>query len=176
MKTVKAISWVAIASVVALAFIGLFYTTTLGNLTNKEQVCATVTHTETVTITVTQVLTLFNPSNHVQIVDSSGRCGVQEKPKLEIVDKKPVNGGGGYVVVVLYSEPTSVPCYRHVLDSMYVLKRYPPIVEISLRLEATSEICVECVGVVNTLIKIGSSDNPIPEGTEIRVNGLSVVV
>jgi len=172
----EAIKWIGLAAIVAITFIGLLYVSVPEEPAGSTNVCTTVTETITVTRIVT-VTSITTPSaGYASIIDSSGRCGTLEKPILKIVEKKPVNEENGYVVTILYSEQTSVPCYRHVIENSYLLKRYPPIVEISLKLESTSDVCIECVGVVETLIKIGSRDNPIPEGTEIKVNGLVVVV
>jgi len=176
-QVLEAIKWFVVASLLAAAFTGLIYLTTQENPADGKDACTAVTNTETITVTVTQTITTYvtTPTNIV-IEDSSGRCGSQEKPKLEIVDKKPVNNGEGYIVVIAYSEQTNVPCYRHVVENIYVSPRNPPVIVVNLKLEPTSEICIQCVGVVETLIRIGSAGEPIPEGTEIRVNGLAVVV
>ncbi len=102
----------------------------------------------------------------ISIVSSDGRCGDLEEPFLTL-DKD----ADGYVLLQ-YLESANVPCYRHVILEKVILERWPTIIKITLEFESTSEVCVECVGTIDTTLRVG----PISEGTEIIVNDLRVVV
>ncbi len=104
-----------------------------------------------------------NPS--ISILECNGTCGDIREPSLEFERE-------GDSVILTYREPTSVPCFRHVLEDTIIRERFPPSIDIELGLESTQDQCIECVGVVETIIRVG----PIPAGTDVAVNGLRVVV
>ena len=109
------------------------------------------------------VISKTEPS--ISIVNSAGSCGDLEKPLLAFER-------GGQYVFLRYFESAGVPCYRHVIDKSFILERFPLIINLTLKLESTSDTCVECIGVIETLLRVG----PVSEGTEIVVNGLRVIV
>lgn len=104
-----------------------------------------------------------NPS--ISILECNGSCGDILEPSIEFERE-------GDLVILTYREPTSVPCFRHVIENTIIRERFPPSIDIELGLESTSDQCIECVGVVETIIRVG----PIPIGTDVAVNGLRVVV
>ena len=53
-----------------------------------------------------------------------------------------------------------------------ILLSISPTIDITLELESTSDACVECVGLIESRIRVG----PVERGTEIVVNGIRVVV
>jgi len=170
----KGLFWIIGALVIAS---GLVYLATSINQ-YEEAPCPTTTTTitETITITVFTSATQTQADKLVEIEKSAGRCGVLEKPSLAIIKKEKISDEG-YIVWLSYKEGTSVPCFRHVIEGdIITLLIHPPIFKINLGLERTSDICVECVGVVETIIRVGSQNRPIPEGTKIEVNGISVAV
>lgn len=118
----------------------------------------------------TITMTRTYDSNGVNILKSVGSCGGQENPSLDIVER--VLTDGGYIVTLLYREGASSPCYKHHLAQAVVQESYPPRVVITLELEPTSDICILCLGIVETRLLVG----PYPAGTVIDVNGLNVVV
>jgi hypothetical protein len=101
----------------------------------------------------------------VTIVSSNGRCGDLENPLLTFERD-------GEYVLLRYLESANVPCYQHILDETVIFEKWPPTIEITLKLETTSDVCVECIGTIETILQVG----PVPDGTEIIVNGLRVVV
>ena len=166
---------ILIASIIVLGYLYLS-----GEITSINNGCTTTTVTLTKTVTVTVYTT---PSQRgymgdfVEIVESGGECGVQEMPTLSLVRKREVGEGNEYVVWVAYREQARDPCNIHaVKGDVIILPIDPPIIRITLELQRTSEVCVQCVGVVETVIRIGSPDYPIPAGTKIEINGLSLVI
>jgi hypothetical protein len=117
-------------------------------------------------IEVKEIIRKTGPSISISIVSSEGRCGNLESPLLTLEKESE-----GYVLL-RYLEGANVPCYRHVIDKGDILEKWPPIIEITLKLESTSDVCVECIGIIETILRIG----PVPDGTEIVVNDLRVVV
>lgn len=135
---------------------------------SQRTVTITCTTTQTITETTTYIVTtsttqLTEPT--ITIVSSDGRCGDLDEPLLTFTRE-------GEYVLLRYLEATSVPCYRHVVVKSVVLERWPPIIDITLELESTSEVCVECVGIIETTLRVGL----VPDGVEIVVNGLRVVM
>ncbi len=123
------------------------------------------TYTTTVTKTVDR-----DGALGITIVESVGRCGQVESPSLKVVgiEKK----GDGLIVTLVYRESVPNPCYRHhVIESILTLS-HPPTLYITLGLEATSEICIQCLGFVETKLQT----DILPAGTKIVVNGLSITV
>ncbi len=114
-------------------------------------------------IDIVEIVRKTEPS--ISIVRSDGKCGDLEKPLLAFERE-------GENVILRYLESANVPCYRHVIDKSVILERWPPIIDITLKLESTSDVCVECIGTIETVLRVG----PVPDGTEITVNGLSVTV
>lgn len=104
-----------------------------------------------------------NPS--ISILECNGSCGDLAEHTIEFERV-------GDFVLLTYREPTSVPCFRHVVEDTVIRERFPPSIDIELGLESTDDQCIECVGVVQTIIRVG----PIPVGTDVAVNGLRVVV
>ncbi len=104
-----------------------------------------------------------NPS--ISILECNGSCGDILEPSIEFERD-------GDLVIITYREPTSVPCFRHVIEDTIIRERFPPSIDIELGLESTQDQCIECVGFVETIIQVG----PIPAGTDVAVNGLRVVV
>ena len=98
---------------------------------------------------------------------SDGGCGNLETPLLTLEKEKDREG----YVLLRYQEGANVPCYRHVIEKRVILEKWPPIIEITLKLESTSNVCIECIGIIETVLQIG----PVPDGTEIVVNDLRVV-
>jgi len=78
----------------------------------------------------------------------------------------------GEYVLLRYRESASVPCYRHVIVETLILDRLPPLIDVKLRLEPTSDICVECIGVIETTLRVG----PVASRAEISVNNLRITV
>lgn len=78
----------------------------------------------------------------------------------------------GDYAIVTFQESAGVPCFRHVISQVIILERDPIIVDITLELESTAEFCVECVGLIESRIRIG----PVERGIEIVVNGVRVIV
>jgi hypothetical protein len=101
----------------------------------------------------------------ITIVRSEGRCGDLEKPLLSFERE-------GEYILLKYLESANVPCNRHIIDETVTLEKWPPIIEITLELESTSDVCIECIGTIETTLQVG----PVPTGTEIVVNGLRVIV
>jgi len=99
----------------------------------------------------------------VSILESAGRCGAGSS-ELSLV-----RYDGEYVEVV-FKEPANTPCYSHVIKGVKISRDLHPRIEISLELKKTSEVCIECLGIVETRLKIG----PIERGSEIVVNGLAI--
>jgi len=126
------------------------------------------TYTTTVTKTVTA--TVYGGETGVHILESIGRCGNLERPSLEVVKKVPK--GDGFTVTLVYREGAANPCHRHYVVESRMEESYPPRLYVALGLKAMSEVCVTCVGVVETVIRT----DVLPAGTVIVVNGLSVVV
>jgi hypothetical protein len=124
----------------------------------------------TTTITKTVTATVNREETGVHVVESRGWCGVLEQPSLEIVEKIP--SGDGYIVTLVFRESASNPCHAHYLVESFMATSYPPRLYVTLGLKATAEVCVQCVGLVETVIRT----DVLPAGTVIVVNGLSVVV
>lgn len=103
---------------------------------------------------------------NVTIINSTGRCGDLEKPLLSFERED------DDYIILKYLESANVPCNRHNIKESIILERWPPQIEITLELESTSDVCVECIGTIETTLRVG----PVPSGTEIVVNGLRVVV
>ncbi len=101
----------------------------------------------------------------VIILESRGNCGSPVKA-LSLL------GFDGEYAVIKFEESATVPCFRHVLQGIEVIPGNPTKVKITLKLEKTSDICIQCVGVIESELKIG----PIKPGTEIIVNGVSLGV
>lgn len=117
-------------------------------------------------IEITEIIRKTEPSISISIVSSDGMCGDLENPLLTLEE-----GSEGYVLL-RYLEPANIPCYRHVIDKSVILEKWPPIIEITLKLESTSDVCDQCIGIIETVLRVG----PVPDGTEIVVNGLRIVV
>ena len=158
---------VLISSLVALALL-IAVVFNIG-IDNQGREC---TYATTITVTTTETVTTTVGEGRIgiEILSSRGMCDSQEAPSLSIIRKDSI--GGEYFVVLSYREPTNDPCYTHTLADTIILEKYPPIVKINLKLERTADVCVKCLGVVETLIKIG----PIPEGTEIEIGEVMVRV
>ncbi len=101
----------------------------------------------------------------VSILECDGRCGDLAEPVLMLERD-------GDDAIVTFQESAGVPCFRHVISQVFILERLPPIIDITLELESTSDACVECVGLIESRIRVG----PVERGTEIVVNGIRVVV
>ena len=101
----------------------------------------------------------------VSILECDGRCGDLAEPVLMLERV-------GDDAIVTFQESAGVPCFRHVISQVFILERKPPIIDITLQLESTSDACVECVGLIESRIRVG----PVERGTEIVVNGIRVVV
>lgn len=129
------------------------------------------------TLSITPVRTTTTPSapfREFSVLESRGICGTLEKPELSYVRV------GDYVLLI-YREQADSPCYRHTMPIVTELTIWPPIIVITLNLERTSDICVKCVGVIETILRVGPLRGPgnvttVPDGTKIDVNGLEVVV
>jgi len=99
------------------------------------------------------------------VLNSTGRCGGGE-PELVLL------GFDGQYAVIRFLEPTSNPCYRHVVESVRILQTEPATIIVKLRTEKTSEVCIQCTGIVETRLRLG----PLKAGCEIEVNGLRIKV
>ena len=98
----------------------------------------------------------------VEILKSQGKCGVSAA-ELSLM------AFNGDYALVRFREPATVPCFQHVIAGV---EYSPGKVRITLKLQRTSEICVQCVGVIETELRIG----PVAPGTEITVNNMSIKV
>ncbi len=123
------------------------------------------TYTTTVTKTVDR-----DGALGITILESVGRCGQVESPSLEVVGIE--QRGDGFIVTLVYRESVPNPCYRHHIIKSILTSSYPPTLYITLGLEATSEICIQCLGVIETKIQI----DILPAGTVIVINGWKVTV
>ncbi|MCZ6647870.1 MAG: hypothetical protein O7B30_01305, partial [Thaumarchaeota archaeon] len=94
----------------------------------------------------------------VSILECDGRCGDLAEPVLMLERV-------GDDAIVTFQESAGVPCFRHVISQVFILERKPPIIDITLQLESTSDACVECVGLIESRIRVG----PVERGTEIVV-------
>ncbi|MCS7103561.1 MAG: hypothetical protein NZ992_06750 [Candidatus Korarchaeum sp.] len=95
----------------------------------------------------------------VELISSSGRCGYQEEPSLIVK----VEGNFAYAN---YSLSYANPCGRLVLSGY---EMHGNRISVSLRIVDTSEICVQCIGVLEAELKIG----PLQEGSyELCINKL----
>ena len=101
----------------------------------------------------------------VSILDSRGRCGEGE-PAVKLLESE------GEYVVVGFEEPVANPCYRHVIEEVEVIQGEPLRIIVKLRLEKTSEVCIQCLGLVETRLRIGR----LSDGAVITVNGLEIAV
>ncbi len=101
----------------------------------------------------------------VSILECDGRCGDLAEPVLMLEMD-------GDDAILTFQESAGVPCFRHVISQVFILERKPPIIDITLELESTSDACVECVGLIESRIRVG----PVESGVEIVVNGVRVVV
>jgi len=140
------------------------------SLTCTTTLTVTQTYTATSTVTTTQTyttttLTTTTGEPFVRIISSEGSCGGLESPSLSFERR-------GEYVLLTYAESAGVPCFRQIIEDVLILERYPPLVKITLRLQPTSDGCILCTGVVETVLEVG----PVPTGTEIVVNGLRVQV
>ena len=98
----------------------------------------------------------------VKISSSAATCGVAQGLKLTV-------GVGYNELLIIVREGAPDPCYRHKLQ-WYELDMDKRILSIALDLERTSQICVQCLAVVETKIRAG----PLPEGEwTVIVNGVS---
>jgi len=169
-----------LAIVLSIAALGVSVTSLYLVAPQQKTDTATITKTSTVSVTTTLTTSVWShstttgPAPFVTVLESRGTCGVLEEPKLSYVRVD------NYVILI-YREQASVPCYRHVITSTAILERYPPIINITLELERTSDICVECIGVIETILRVGPLEGPgapntFPDGTDIVVNGLRVVL
>jgi len=169
-----------LAMVLAIAALGVSVTSLYLAAPQWKISTATSTTTSTAIVTTTLTTSVWSrstatgPAPLVSVLGSRGACGVLETPEISYVR------ADDYVLVI-YREQASVPCYRHVITRSVVLERWPPIIDISLNLERTSDICVECLGVIESVLRVGplqGSDGAmtIPNGTDIVVNGLRVIV
>gem|GEM_PF-1770021 len=132
----------------------------------------TCTTTITNTITITKTVTSGGPSGaDVVIFQSWGSCGQVGRPSLELVKRVP--SGDGFTVILVYRENAPNPCNRHYIVESFFLTSYPPQLHITLGLKATSETCIQCLGVIETMIEVRTS---LPAWTVIVINGLSVTV
>jgi len=118
-----------------------------------------------VAILLSQLLIRTSPGVSVTILDSRGRCGEGE-PAVRLLESE-----GGYIVVG-FEEPVANPCHRHVIREVEVVPGEPSKIIVKLKLEKTSEVCVQCLGIVETRLRIG----PVEEGAVILVNGLELRV
>ena len=105
------------------------------------------------------------PEPTVSILECDGRCGDLAEPVLMLERE-------GDDAILTFQESAGVPCFRHVISQVFILERKPPIIDITLELESTSDACVECVGLIESRIRVG----PVESGVEIVVNGVRVVV
>jgi len=169
-----------LAIVLSIAALGVSVTSLYLVAPQQKTDTATITTTSTVTMTTTLTTSVWwhstttGPAPFITVLGSRGTCGVLEEPELSYVR---INN----YVLLIYREQASVPCYRHVITSTAILERYPPIINITLELERTSDICIECIGVIETILRVGPLEGPgapntFPDGTEIVVNGLTVVL
>lgn len=101
----------------------------------------------------------------VSILECNGRCGDLAEPVLMLERD-------GDDAILTFQESAGVPCFRHVISQVFILERKPPIIDITLELESTSDACIECVGLIESRIRVG----PVERGVEIVVNGIRVVV
>ena len=101
----------------------------------------------------------------VSILECDGRCGGLAEPVLMLERD-------GDDAILTFQESADVPCFRHVISQVFILERKPPIIDISLELESTSDACDDCVGLIESRIRVG----PVERGVEIVVNGVRVVV
>ena len=74
--------------------------------------------------------------------------------------------------MVSFEEPVANPCYRHVIEEVEVIQGEPLRIIVKLRLEKTSEVCIQCLGLVETRLRIGR----LSDGAVITVNGLEIAV
>ncbi len=105
------------------------------------------------------------PEPTVSILECDGRCGDLAEPVLMLERE-------GDDAILTFQESAGVPCFRHVISQVFILERKPPIIDITLELESTSDACVACVGLIESRIRVG----PVESGVEIVVNGVRVVV
>ena len=101
----------------------------------------------------------------VVVLNSTGRCGGGESELVLL-------SFDGQYAVIRFIEPTSNPCYRHVVESVRILQTEPATIIVKLRTEKTSEVCIQCTGIVETRLRLG----PLKAGCEIEVNGLRIKV
>jgi hypothetical protein len=165
---------VAAVAVAALVLSAVSFQLALSGMSGRsDAVTCTTTITSTITITRT-VTTTGDGSGGADIVDvaeSLGSCGEMERPSLKVVERFP--SGDGFTVTLVYRENAPNPCNRHYVVESFFLTSHPPQLHITLGLKATSAVCIQCLGVVETVIKVRTV---LPAGTVIVVNGLSVAV
>ena len=166
--------FVGAVAVAALVLSAVSFQLALSGMSGRSsELTCTTTITKTVTITQTATTT-SDRSGGADIVDvagSLGSCGQVEVPSLEVVERFP--SGDGFTVTLLYRENAPNPCNRHIVVESFLLESYPPQLHITLGLKATSEICIQCLGVIETIIQVRTV---LPAGTVIVVNGLSITV
>ena len=139
-------------------------TTLVSTITSISTVVQTSTIVLTETTTFTTTISPNQTMPFIFIVKSDGRCAYSNEKNQLTFERK------GEYVLLRYSQMTNIPCFRHLIENYVILKRNPPIVNITLGTEATSQYCIECIGLIETVLQIG----PIPIGTDIIVNGLIV--
>ena len=99
----------------------------------------------------------------VSILESVGSCGGGDVG-LSLVKYKE-----GYAEI-LFREPANTPCHSHVIKNVKISQEGRVKVEIELELKKTAKVCVQCLGIIETRIRIG----PLEKGSEIVVNGRSL--
>lgn len=124
----------------------------------------------TCTTTTTSTVFYTGAVPFIQVVSSQGRCGSMDEAVLEVVEKE--LGSDGYVVTLLYREAVPNPCHQHRVVKAYFNDGNTPMLEITLEAVSTAETCIQCVGVVETLIQTG----PLPIGAVVVVNGVEAAV
>lgn len=95
----------------------------------------------------------------VELISSTGRCGYQEEPSLDVeVD--------GSFAIATFRLGHANPCGRFVLSGYSIEGNR---VEVKLSVIDTSEICVQCMGVIEAKLRIG----PLSPGSyELCINNL----
>ncbi len=170
-----ALSLVAVVLAVAAVAVSL---TSLYLMAPQKAATATSTTTSTAVVTTTLTTTVWQGTTTtgpapslVSVLGSRGSPGMLEEPQISYIRVEDY-------VLVIYREQASVPCYRHVVAETKILERWPPIIDITLELERTSEICIEVIAVIESVLRVGPLDGPdaMPDGTDIVVNGLRIVV
>ena len=57
--------------------------------------------------------------------------------------------------IVTFQESAGILCFRHVISQVFIRERKPAIIDITLELESTSDACVECLGLIESRIRVG---------------------